>query len=218
MRIAKRIKRDGYAFIEAYQPIWPTAKVAHDLGSETNLPDVPNVQRLVPKPLASATPNSYSGNYGLGQFPLHTDLAHWARPPRYLLLRCVVGSPAVATHVLDGQAVIDTIGRDDLWRALVLPRRPLNGRRALLRLLERVDDRGLLRWDTLFIRPASDFGKTICDAVVAFLRAASPTPYYLAQPGDTLVIDNWRVLHGRSAIAAAAENRLIERMYLGDLN
>ena len=218
MRIAQRIRRDGFAFLDAYKPNLPTAKVAQILGHEIALPNVPDVQRLVPKPVVRSTPNSYSGNYGLGRFPLHTDLAHWARPPHYLLLRCVVGSPNVATHVLDGNALLDTIGQDDLWRALVRPRRPLNGRRELLRLLELVGARGLLRWDFLYIRPASDFGKAICDHVVDLLQVALPSSHYLTQPGDTLVIDNWRMLHGRSAITAPAENRLIERMYLGDVN
>jgi alpha-ketoglutarate-dependent taurine dioxygenase len=217
MRIANTIQRAGFAFLDQFKPSWPTTKVAAFLGRATALPNVPDVHHLVPKSVAAATPSSYSGNYGLGQFPLHTDLAHWARPPRYLLLRCVVGSPNVATQLLDGQSLIDTIGHDQLWRALVRPRRPLSGRRELLRLLEQGSDGALLRWDFLYIRPASEYSKAVYDGVVQFLRMASPEGHYLRQPGDTVIVDNWRMLHGRSSITANSQTRIIERMYLGDV-
>lgn len=219
MEIAARIRRDGFAFIKAYRPDLSTLDVTRHLGNQIALPDIPDVQRLVPKPLSKATPNSYSGNYGLGQFPLHTDLAHWARPPRYMLLRCVVGSPEVSTYVLNGKSILEAIGREPLRRTLVRPRRPLNGQRQLLRLLDSVGDgRSLIRWDFLYIRPAGDFSNTVYTEVVSWLRNATPEALSLVTPGDTLVIDNWRMLHGRSHITTHAQNRLVERMYLGDLH
>ncbi|MCK1658534.1 TauD/TfdA family dioxygenase [Bradyrhizobium sp. 151] len=40
----------------------------------------------------------------------------------------------------------------------------------------------------------------------------------LTSPGDTLVIDNWRMLHGRSAVAELCSDRIIERTYLRSLH
>jgi alpha-ketoglutarate-dependent taurine dioxygenase len=40
---------------------------------------------------------------------------------------------------------------------------------------------------------------------------------YLSQPGDTLIIDNWRMLHGRSAVQQSEKDRLLERAYLSDI-
>nr|WP_281066390.1 TauD/TfdA family dioxygenase [Xanthobacter flavus] len=39
----------------------------------------------------------------------------------------------------------------------------------------------------------------------------------LAHPGDTLIIDNWRMLHARSPIPPGREDRSIQRVYLGAL-
>ena len=219
MEIAARIRRDGFAFIKEYRPNLSTLGVTRHLGNQIAFPDIPDVQRLVPKPLRESTPNSYSGNYGLGQFPLHTDLAHWARPPRYMLLRCVVGSPEVSTYVLNGKSILRAIGHEPLRRTLVRPRRPLNGQRQLLRLLDSAGNGcSLIRWDFLYIRPASDFSNTVYTEVVSWLRNATPEALSLVMPGDTLIIDNWRMLHGRSHITTHAQNRLVERMYLGDLH
>ena len=219
MKIAARIQRDGFAFIKAFRPELSTLDITRHLGHQIILPDFLDVQRLVPRPSREATPNSYSGNFGLGQFPLHTDLAHWAQPPRYILLRCVAGSPGVLTYVLNSRELLKTIGREPLRRSLVRPRRPLNGQRQLLRLLDSTRDGGwLFRWDLLYIRPASDFSTKIYTEVVSRLRNATPEALSLVTPGDSLVIDNFRMLHGRSHIHRHAHNRLIERIYLGDLH
>jgi alpha-ketoglutarate-dependent taurine dioxygenase len=39
----------------------------------------------------------------------------------------------------------------------------------------------------------------------------------LTSPGDTLWVDNWRMLHGRSAVTADQADRVIERAYFGEL-
>ncbi|TIW05266.1 MAG: TauD/TfdA family dioxygenase, partial [Mesorhizobium sp.] len=36
--------------------------------------------------------------------------------------------------------------------------------------------------------------------------------------GDTLIIDNWRMLHARSPIITGTEDRAIERIYLERLH
>jgi len=41
-----------------------------------------------------------------------------------------------------------------------------------------------------------------------------PFPIRLANAADTLIIDNWRMLHSRSAILAGRETRLLQRAYL----
>ena len=41
--------------------------------------------------------------------------------------------------------------------------------------------------------------------------------FTLTNPGDTLIVDNWRFLHGRSCVPAVDVNRRIERVYLSEL-
>ena len=89
-----------------------TAEAAARFGVPLTLPGFDTVQTLRPIEKDVSPPNTYSGNYGTDEFPLHTDMAHWAVPPRYLLLRCVIGAASVATRLLDGRQLVATIGDD----------------------------------------------------------------------------------------------------------
>jgi len=41
--------------------------------------------------------------------------------------------------------------------------------------------------------------------------------FVLEKPGDTLVVDNWRMFHARSAVPTTQRNRNIHRAYLSTL-
>jgi L-asparagine oxygenase len=153
--------------------------------------------------------------FGTNKFPLHTDLAHWRFPPRFLMLRCVAGYEAVATLLIDGMDVIANIDPIVLSRTLVRPRRRVQGMIPLLRLYDgQKSDRGLLRWDDIFIRPASQAGEIGVQNFRECLASFNPISFFLAKQGDTLIIDNWRMLHGRSAVVPTCSARVIERLYL----
>ena len=196
-----------------------TAEAAARFGVPLTLPGFDTVQTLRPIEKDVSPPNTYSGNYGTDEFPLHTDMAHWAVPPRYLLLRCVIGAASVATRLLDGRQLVATIGELALMRALVRPRRPLENRRTLLRLLDWRDgsDR-FIRWDYLFIAPATKASAATFTAVSSYAQQATPHEIVLRAPGDTLVIDNWRMLHGRAKVGDGASARRIDRVYIDKLH
>jgi L-asparagine oxygenase len=200
-------------------PSATSAQVAAYLGEVELIDGLRRVQELTPKQIGTATPNTYSGNFGLEVFPLHTDLAHWSSPPRYFLLRCIVGDPAVATLVVDGQSLIEDIGLTNLARCLARPRRPLAGGLQLLPILDQPgsDERSLLRWDELYIRPTNSYSRRMFESIGSWLSAVEPTKITLVNSGDTLVVDNWRILHGRSPVSASHHDRLIHRVYLSRL-
>lgn len=208
------LEADGFVHLGSHAPRASTLEVSERLGRVAVVPGYALSQQLTPKAREEATPTSYSGAYGLASFPLHTDLAHWAIPPRYLLLRCIRGEAGVATPLLDGQLVIESIGAIALFRALVQPRRPLNGRLSLLRLLDRPSSgTPLLRWDERFIRPVTVEAKRVFGEVHDSLASIPKFSPELSEPGDTLLVDNWRMLHGRSPVAVGS-SRVIERVYM----
>ena len=186
------------------------------LGAVVRLPGVGEVQVLTPHRTDHAPPNTYSGNFGIQAFPLHTDLAHWFLPPRYFGLRCVIGSRNVSTSLVDIKDLISVVGRRNLTRALVRPRRPLKRKRPLLRLLScRGDGSEIFRWDSLFVVPATNESQAICETVADSLASIEPKQVWLENPGDTLILDNWRMLHGRSQVSIEGEHRRVERAYFG---
>lgn len=132
--IIQEVNATGYAVIPCLAPRLSTEDVALKLGSIMDvsaiLPRVPKVQSLRPRKPRSELMSQYSGTYGIGEFPLHSDLAHWHVPPRYLLLRCKVGAGDVETTLLPDSAVVSAVGERILGRAIVVPRRKRKGQTA----------------------------------------------------------------------------------------
>jgi alpha-ketoglutarate-dependent taurine dioxygenase len=217
--LAQKVQETGFALLEGYQSERSAAEVVSLLGEADTLGAQGPVHQLKPG-LAEARPsNTYSGIYGLGTFPLHTDMAHWHVPPRFLMLRCLQGSAAVPTTLVDGLQIIEQVGETALTRALVKPRRAVQGKRLLLRLYERDHAGGyLLRWDEKYILAASPAGERGMSQLRAALATVPPLDVHLIRPGDTLLLDNWRMLHGRGSVPPDALNRTIARAYLRSIH
>ena len=214
--LTTKLAIDGFAVITGRLPEITGIDAFRGLGPVVQLPGLAEIQVLTPRHTDYAPLNTYSGNFGIEDFPLHTDLAHWFLPPRYFALRCVIGSKHVSTTLVDTKDVISIIGRRNLTRALVRPRRPLKRSRPLLRILSRQEDGSeLFRWDSLFVVPATQESQAIYAIVAESLASIEPTQVVLEDPGDTLILDNWRMLHGRSQVSTQDEQRRIERAYLG---
>jgi hypothetical protein len=216
--MSDKVRECGYIFLPGYLPKESGTLVAQSLGELLSLSDGHAVHELTPRTKEFATPNTYSGIYGLQRFPFHTDLAHWRLPPHYLMLRCVAGFERVPTLLADGLSLAKEVGLAVLARALVQPRRPINGKLPLLRMYQPIhNDCCLIRWDEIFFRPASNAGATGMALFKKCVVACAPIRIALAAPGDTLVIDNWRMLHARSSIPIECNARKIERAYLENL-
>lgn len=131
--VASVVRRDGYCLALRWHQHRSTIHIGRVLGNVLRpgalLPGthIPTVQTLQPRRVTESPRNQYSGEYGLGEFPLHTDLAHWARPPRYFALRCRIGSSAVVTRLLPSSAIESALGKATLRRAVVRSRRPPRG-------------------------------------------------------------------------------------------
>lgn len=216
--IASRLSADGFVlFKECFPDVVGLAGFS-GFGSVVTIPGLDDIQVLEPHRTDESTPNTYSGNFGVQAFPLHTDLAHWYLPPKYFALRCIVGSHQVFTRLVDSKDVFPSIGRQNLMRALVRPRRPINGNRPLLRVLGQQNGQDLFRWDSLFVVPATVGSRIICGELAHALSLAQPLDVLLDKPGDTLIIDNWRMIHGRSPVSSADHVRKIERAYFGAIH
>jgi len=211
----EKLSKNGYVFIENYKPGYTVLDVASEVGDISLLPGVRPSQQLIPRVKTKHGPNTYSGIYGLDEFPLHTDLAHWFLPPRYLLLRCVKGSASVSTRICDSKEIIKVFGEETLSRVLVRPRRPVKCNGYLLRVFEKnIYGFSLFRWDEKFIIPASKNSKIIFQKLLDTIKKSVFDEIFLVSSGDTLLIDNWRMLHGRSSIPKEGMSRHIERVYL----
>lgn len=222
-RIREQLAEAGFAFCPALTPDLQTRDVASELGSiveiEKELPSkrIPTIQTLRPRQPNEARSNQYSGNYGFGEFPLHSDLAHWARPPRFFALRCIVGSQDVLTRILRWDVIVPSFGHEKLQRAVFSGRNWRSGSSGLVRAATRSETGTILRWDPLFLLPLNSLAQELAVLMREPRWAAGATTVSLKVPGDTLLVDNWRVLHGRSKVLATSQGRKIERVYIEDV-
>lgn len=216
--VRQEVEERGYVLLKTYCANASGEEVASALGKVLTLGEGSPVHQLRPTPKDKTTPNTYSGIYGLDDFPFHTDMAHWRHPPRFIMLRCVVGFEQVPTLLADGVEIVREVDVNVLARALVQPRRPVKGRLPLLRIFQPSEGFGIIRWDDKFFRPASRAGEHGVESFRAALGTVSRHSIALVERGDTIVIDNWRMLHARSPVPPTCEGRILERAYLEQLH
>ena len=118
------------------------------------------------------------------------------------------------TLLLDGKALVERVTFNILARAIMKLAAPQSGTVSLLRLYEATDNGYRLRWDEVFLQPASRVGGLAAQRVMEYLAQIRPQSISLRVPGDTILIDNWRMLHARSVIQPGCEDRKVERVYL----
>jgi hypothetical protein len=171
---------------------------------------------LVPYSKSAAPPGSMSSFVGTGAQPMHTDRAHSANPPRYVVLQCVhPGEVSCPTFiwVTDGPS----LGRD---RPTLLTRAQWvfhDGRCApfYAAILEFKTNRLKLRFDPCCMRPAS-FCRSEAKDAIDLLKRYTRQSTVEWQAGSFLFLDNWRCLHARATGAERAPSRRLRRWYIGD--
>jgi hypothetical protein len=220
--LADQLHENGYIMLRDWHNEEKITSIARSLGTvvdiKTLLPksNISTVQALKPGHKTESFSNTYTGTYGLGEFPIHTDLAHWARPPRYLMLRCKKGARGVTTKVLPYSELNSSLERSMLQQALARPRRTRPDDTVLLLPLV-FRSRGVdgFRWDSLFLVPMNEAAKEVSGFLSSkFCVNSKAKSLVLARKGDAVIIDNWRCLHGRSKISENEMDRELERVYL----
>jgi hypothetical protein len=168
------------------------------------------IDELRPTSKREARPRSLSALHGLNGFPLHTDTAHWRTPARYVALRAATNEcGARPTMILDLQSLMfqaDEVAA--LKRATFSVR---NGRHSFLCTIISADN-SMVRFDPGCMTPTS----TVATTAFAIFSGKMKVSYHhriFWRQGDTLILDNWRLLHGRASVAFNDSSlRLLQRI------
>lgn len=67
----------------------------------------------------------------------------------------------------------------------------------MLRLKHTCDTSEIVRWDKVYLMPASPVGELAFAQYQSLVDRAEPVPAVMVDDGDVLLIDNWRMLHAR---------------------
>jgi alpha-ketoglutarate-dependent taurine dioxygenase len=219
------LHRKGYIFLPKLDPDCSSLEVAKSLGPVVDLQKAYPGQGLqTVHPLRAlkeneSKPNTYSAILGLREFPPHTDFANWSSPPRFIMLRCLVGHESVFTTIFSGQMLLSCLGDNTSRRALFRPRRKVLAKpMTILPMCFSMQGSQAIRWDPRFLRPINQEAAAAVSKAAMLVNLQKPTArVQLSSRGDTIIIDNWRCLHGRSQIGAEAVNRRLERVLLDDV-
>jgi len=160
---------------------------------------------IQPQTANEAHPRSLSVQYGLDALPFHVELSHRPRPCRYLLLACIdPGSTNTATllldwknlgfspeelHILEDAPILVRTGRRSFYSTLLSP------------------ERSFLRYDPGCLEAVDERGRAALGLIQQRL-ALSTADAYEWRRGDILIIDNWRLLHGRGPSSHGSGRRL----------
>lgn len=169
------------------------------------------VDTLVPRVATAGRRNSLSSRYGEGVFPAHVDGAHWRVPPRFVVLHCqscTNGQPTLLYNWRQVELVLTA--RQRLEREVFVF---ASGRRSLLdTIVDRA--RRFVRYDPSCMqgatRGAADLLRQIGDAVMC---AGGELVEW--EPGLTVVVDNWQVLHSRG-LARRPGERVLLRAFVNE--
>jgi alpha-ketoglutarate-dependent taurine dioxygenase len=167
------------------------------------------VEILTPIEMNKAKPSSPSRMFGLGALPLHTDTAHWIEPCRYIVLGCVSPGQCGRKTVLADSSALDIneemqqILRDCQYRVL-------NGRRSFFASVQGPEG-SFFRFDQACMVPI-DVRSRIALERVGSAVFDLPTEKVNWVKGQVLVIDNWRILHGRSDPSSSGVGRVLARV------
>ena len=164
---------------------------------------------LSPIEAGQARARSLSRTHSLGEFPLHFDTAHWTTPCRYIILACISsGRGERATLLLDARRI--ELNARQLSLLESTPLRVTNGRSSFFStVLSR--GRSFVRFDPGCMTPATPDGHEALD-VLARSHWEGQVEQFRWEARAVLVIDNWRVLHGRGDAKAEDPDRKLMRI------
>jgi alpha-ketoglutarate-dependent taurine dioxygenase len=147
-------------------------------------------------------------------FPPHTDGYNLVEPPRFvLLLRVDPEDEAPVSSVSDAVAAIASLPAEE--RALL--RRPLYGSAVgELPVLDTVSGQQRVRFNAVEMRRWSGAAARAEQAIATIAPALRKVERRIRlRRGDCLLMDNWRMCHGREALPRESK-RVLLRMWIAD--
>lgn len=148
--------------------------------------------RLIPVSEDAARVNTLSSRYGLGRFPLHSDFATTAEPPKYILL--AASRPRdTETLLFDARRLIVHYGLDYLLRGLFI----LHGKTPhYCRMLTLKDGRLCFRYNKAVMTPQNSEAHEIANYLDGEGLPMSKINWH---ENRVALIDNWTTFHSRSS-------------------
>lgn len=211
MEVFKELENHGIAVVDGIRSEDDLIALAAELGSIRLNPDGRAVARLRPSRGSKALKGTFSHSYGLSPFPMHTDTAFLSVPVRYVILGMISVSSCSTTYLH-----FERILRASSTNLMSLAQRAIY----LSKTFEECKYLGAtftrngqvgIRFDSNIMRPANTHARDFHDSAMHLVDSASLGEIDWSG-NKAVVLDNWKMLHGRSA--ALDERRELLRIYV----
>jgi alpha-ketoglutarate-dependent taurine dioxygenase len=212
--ISSRLLKQGWASLSlgtARDLPEHIVSIAQDLGSIIVRRRGESIETIAPQRASSAPAASLSRQFGLDALPLHSDTAHWTVPCRYIVLACAQhGSVSTPTLLVDAHDPGFSEAEHVLLRSSTFIVR--NGGNSFYgSLVDR--KKSFIRFDPGCMLPLADSSVTAM-GLYGMKRQRQRVISYDWEDGNVLIIDNWRMLHGRGNETPADRRRQLLRVYV----
>lgn len=185
-------------------------ELAYNLGKPTpSRVNNPLIDNLVPLQEIDANKQSLSANYGINDFPFHTDGAYFKIPPRYIILRYLQGISSPTPTLLINLEQIKEVDKQNLkfsiWKV------KSRSKTFLSTILS--DNNDIFRYDQCTMRPLNERN----DNRIFFENLIGTLPKTIIEweLNKTVIIDNWKNLHSRPKVKNEEINyRTIQRILI----
>ena len=169
--------------------------LAHSLGVPIGMrrrKDI--IENLKPVSSDIAHPNSLSKQFALSGFPFHCDTAHWPTPCRLIIIGCKEkGACGRTTNLVDWKLLTQVDTEVNLLKYATFLIK--HGRNSFYSSI--IHEKGLYaRYDPGCMFPASRESNIAIRLFDSLLDRVEKSEVHW-ENNDVVVIDNWRVLHGR---------------------
>jgi Taurine catabolism dioxygenase TauD, TfdA family len=180
-------------------------EIARTLGQPVGTRSSRNlVDFLRPLNVNLANPVSLSSKTGTHIQPWHVDLAHKAKPARFIVLGCLsVGSNQVCTELVDRRIFLSDQHKA---AARAEPFLISNGCHSFYGCILEGNEK-YLRFDPGCMNGATKEAKNLMDHLLDLHPNPSYRHYW--NIGDILIIDNWRMLHHRTDASSSLDRNIL---------
>ena len=168
------------------------------------------IEVLKPISACSAYPNSLSKKHALSEFPIHCDTAHWPTPCRYIVIGCKnKGSCGRKTILVDWKSMtLENAELSLLKRATLLVK---HGSRSFYSPIIHENEL-FARYDPGCMFPISNDSNLALNQFDSILNKTEKSEICW-EKNDVVVIDNWRILHGRGKLSQTPALKSIRELH-----
>jgi len=206
--------KSGWVEIEGVSSTEYMLEIAASLGSIRPHPNGEKLSILTPSYGEHSIKGTFSNRYGFSSFPLHTDTAFWSEPSRYIVIGMFMKSDS-NTYLIQTSDVFSKLSTKALnyAKSATYVIDTIEGKKYTSLLFSQFSENGL-RFDPCCMKPINKAAKYFHNEFCGLLENIKVNS--IEWTGNkAVVIDNWKCLHGRSAIAEDEHSRELMRIYTG---